>query len=51
MADNANDLPPWHTVYQQTQRWIEAGVFEAIVHDLRELLRLASEGAAECSYL
>jgi transposase len=34
-----NDLPPWHTVYQQTQRWIQAGVFEAIVHDLRMLLR------------
>jgi transposase len=34
-----NDLPPWHTVYQQTQRWLEAGVFEAIVHDLRMLLR------------
>ena len=34
------DLPPWHTVYQQTQRWIKAGVFEAIVHDLRELLRV-----------
>jgi transposase len=37
-----NDLPPWYTVYQQTQRWIKAGVFEAIVHDLRALLRLAS---------
>lgn len=36
-----NDLPPWYTVYQQTQRWIKAGVFAAIVHDLRELLRLA----------
>ena len=36
-----NDLPPWHTVYQQTQRWLEAGVFEALVHDLRVLLRLA----------
>lgn len=36
-----NDLPPWFTVYQQTQRWIHAGVFEAIVHDLRALLRLA----------
>lgn len=34
-----NDLPPWYTVYQQTQRWIEAGVFEAIVHDLRMLMR------------
>jgi len=36
-----NDLPPWHTVYQQAQRWIAAGVFEDIVHDLRALLRLA----------
>ena len=44
-----NDLPPWHTVYQQTQRWIEAGVFEAIVHDLRELLRLASGRNAQPS--
>ncbi len=33
------DLPPWHTVYQQTQRWLKAGVFEAIVQDLRMLLR------------
>jgi transposase len=41
-----NDLPPRHTVYQQTQRWIRAGVFEAIVHDLRALLRLA-EGRKE----
>jgi transposase len=36
----ANDLPPWEIVYQQTQRWIKAGVFEAMVHDLRELLRM-----------
>lgn len=36
-----DDLPPWYTVYQQTMRWIRAGVFEAIVHDLRELLREA----------
>ncbi|MFZ1042044.1 MAG: transposase, partial [Anaerolineales bacterium] len=21
------DLPPWYTVYQQSQRWIRAGVF------------------------
>jgi len=34
-----NDLPPWHTVYQQTQRWIKAGVFEDMVRDLRMLLR------------
>lgn len=36
-----NDLPPWEAVYQQTQRWIKAGVFEDMVHDLRELLRVA----------
>jgi len=28
---------PWEAVYQQSQRWIAAGVFEAIVHDLRAL--------------
>jgi transposase len=37
-----HDLPPWYTVYQQTQRWLQAGVFEAIVHDLRRLLREAA---------
>ena len=37
-----HDLPPWYTVYQQTRRWLQAGVFEAIVHDLRRLLRLAA---------
>jgi transposase len=37
-----HDLPPWHAVYQQTRRWLAAGVFEAIIHDLRELLRLAA---------
>jgi transposase len=34
-----NDLPPWSAVYQQTQRWLKAGVFESLVHDLRMLLR------------
>ena len=33
------DLPPWQTVYQQTRRWLDAGVFPAMVHDLREPLR------------
>ena len=36
-----NDLPPWEAVYQQTQRWLKAGVFEDMAHDLRVLLRLA----------
>lgn len=40
-----NDLPPWHAVYQQTQRWFKAGVFEAIVHDLRMLLREIADRA------
>ena len=38
-----NDLPPWHTVYQQTQRWGRAGVFEDMVRDLRMLLREIAE--------
>jgi len=36
-----NDLPPWYVVYQQTQRWLAAGCFAAIVDDLRLLLREA----------
>ena len=36
-----HDLPPWPAVYQQTQRWLRAGVFEDLVHDLRAVLRLA----------
>ena len=35
------DFPPWEIVYQQTRRWIAASCFEAIVHDLRVVLRLA----------
>lgn len=35
------DFPPWQMVYQQTRRWIDAGCFEAIVHDLRAVLRFA----------
>ncbi len=36
-----HDFPPWLTVYQQTQRWIAAGCFEAIVAELRVLIPLA----------
>lgn len=36
-----HDLPPWALVYQQTRRWLDAGCFEALAHDLRVLLRLA----------
>ena len=36
------NFPPWEAVYQQTRRWIAAGCFEAIVHDLRLLVRAAA---------
>jgi transposase len=42
-----HDLPPWEAVYQQMRRWLEAGVFEEMVHDLRLLLRLSEGRASE----
>ncbi len=44
-----HDLPPWATVYQQTQRWLRVGSFEAIVADLRTVLRLAEGRNAQPS--
>lgn len=41
-----NDLPSWEMVYQQTQRWFAHGCFEAIVQDLRVLIRIG-EGREE----
>jgi len=41
-----HDLPPWYVVYQQSRRWVKAGVFESLVHDLRAILRIA-EGRKE----
>ena len=38
-----NDLPPWQAVFQQTRRWLNAGCFEAMAHDLRVALRMAAE--------
>ena len=40
------NFPPWEAVYQQARRWLEAGCFEDMVHDLRALLRWA-EGRAD----
>jgi transposase len=37
------NFPPWQAVSQQTRRWLAAGVFEAMAHDLRMLLREASD--------
>jgi transposase len=33
------NFPPWPAVYQQARRWVEAGCFEALVQDLRLLVR------------
>jgi transposase len=44
-----HDLPPWDIVYRQTRRGLEAGAFEALVHDLRLLLRLAAGRAGQPS--
>jgi len=44
-----NDFPPASIVYQQTQRWIAAGCFEAMSHDLRKLLRLLADKTANPS--
>src|SRR5919199_2056105 len=44
-----NDLPPWAAVYQQTQRWLASGVFEALADDLRAVLRLAAGRSAKPS--
>lgn len=35
-----HDLPPYFTVYQPAQRWFRAAVFEALIADLRTLIRL-----------
>jgi transposase len=43
------DLPPWEIVYQQSRRWLAAGVFEAMAHDLRAILRAAAGRAPDPS--
>jgi transposase len=43
------DLPPWPAVYQQTRRWLTGGCFEAMVHDLRAMLRWAAGRNAQPS--
>jgi transposase len=36
------NFPPWQSIYGQAMRWMAAGCFEALVHELRVLLRLAA---------
>jgi transposase len=38
---------PGKAIYQQTRRWLRAGVFEEMVHDLRVLLRLSKGRASD----
>ena len=42
-----NDLPPWTAVEQQAKRWMRAGCFEAIAHDLRMVIRVLQERAEQ----
>src|SRR5262245_39280235 len=42
-----HDFPPWTAVYQQARRWVAAGVFEAVAHDLRMILRMVAEREAQ----
>jgi transposase len=36
-----NDLPPWPAVYQQFRRWDDARCFEAMISDMRSIIRTA----------
>src|SRR6516164_5373512 len=38
-----HDLPPWTAVYQQARRWMQAGVFDQVAHDLRAIVRFLDE--------
>ncbi len=42
-----HDFPPASAVYQQARRWVAAGVFEEIAHDLRMILRMVGEREAQ----
>lgn len=42
-----HDFPPAAAVYQQARRWVAAGVFEDIAHDLRMILRLVDGREAQ----
>ena len=44
-----HDFPPWAAVYQQARRWMAAGVFEKLVHDLRALLRVCADRSPQPS--
>jgi len=45
-----HDPPPWFTIHQQARRWMKAGYFEAMAHDLRAILRLATGGNVKVAF-
>lgn len=44
-----HDFPPPRLVYEQVQRWLRAGCFESMAHDLRAILRVAAGRTAQPS--
>jgi len=44
-----HEFPPWPAVYQQMRRWLDAGCFQAMVDDLRALLRMHAGRSAQPS--
>jgi transposase len=44
-----HDSHEWTVAYQQAPRWVQAGVFEKVSHDLRIVLRLVDDREAEPS--
>ena len=45
-----HDFPPWSGgCYQQFRRWSEAGCFEALVNDMRSIIRVAQGRAGQPS--
>lgn len=44
-----HDFPPWVVVYQQARRWFRAGCFEAMIDDVRVLLRDLEQRKAQPS--
>ena len=41
-----NDLPPWAAVYQQAQRWLNAGCLEELAQDLRAVQKVVASGGS-----
>ena len=44
-----HDFPPWAAVYQQFRRWSEVGCFEALVNDMRSIIRVGQGRAGQPS--